>query len=137
MFAIKVKRCINEKVIFEVLTRSPFIKKDFCIDEEDFNKVFRETKQDMIETNVLNSKANIYKCISKIFIGKLYWWNENIYEVDFLYTSVYKKDGDNSIKIVQMDIFNSYMYSYINKFKSNYPEFLKDLSFFRSLFDSA
>ena len=136
MFAVKLKKKYNNKIVFEVLTRSPFIGKNFTIESEDFLNNFVEVKSDMIETNILNSKRNVYRCKNEKFTKKLYWWNKNIYEIDYLYNSVYKKNGSLSNQLVQLDMLNSFIDEYGKRFKNGYPIFIENLKMFKALFDS-
>jgi hypothetical protein len=139
MLAVKVKNDIkkNEKVVFEVITRSPFNGYNFEMEADIFKSMFSCENKAVIQKNETNKKENIYSCSSHKFPKKLEWWNKNIYEVAFLHKEVYSSKEESILKAQQLDMFNTYMFQYKEDLGETYPVFLKDLKLFSQLFDSS
>jgi hypothetical protein len=138
MFAIKVKTKDKNNVIFEVLTRGILNNYDFTIEKDIFHLYFKQLKKNTkkLDVNIVKTMKDIFYCEDNTFPEKIYWWNNNIQEIDFLYNELYKKNICKEFALKQ-DMFNNYVEEYNLKFKENYAYFIKDHILFTDLFNSA
>ena len=131
MLFVKIKNTTEENITFEVITRSPLNYKEFNLDRSFFNEVFASSKNDMINTNISNSKENIFKCINALFEKKLDYWLKNIVRITPVFEALYEKDnaisGDRYMMLELKD-------EYKKEMGGDGFTFNKDFIFFRSLF---
>jgi len=130
----KIKNRTEEDITFEVLTRSALNYKEFTLDKYTFNEIFASSKLDMINTNISNDKANIYKCIDKTFETKLNYWVQNIKKITPLYISIYESGPPTSSNIYELDDHKTF---YRGKFECDGFTFNRDFKFYRELFSTA
>lgn len=138
MMVVKVKNDIkkNDNVRFEILSRNPLNNHNFVINKDIFNKLFTCAKNDMILKNTTEAKDDIYNCVETAFPEKIAWWNKNIFEVDHLHTILFSKTPNKNTSIDMLDMFNTLLAGYTDGFGSTYPDFLKEMHFFKEMFDS-
>ena len=133
MLFVKTKEQEKDyEVIFEVITRSPFNARDFKMEKETFNDLFKCSAENMINTNVSNEKRDIFECIDPNFIAKLYWWNSNISIIADLYHKTY-----HTKDIVGRLELSNYVKQYEQDMEENTFMFSKDFRTFKDLFNTA
>ena len=136
MLFVKTKETKEEAITFEVLTRSPFNNKHFIMGMGQFEDLFRCSVEDMISPNNSNLKDDVFECIDKKFIDKLYWWNAHIKAISPLYSAVYEIE-EFKASIETFSTLGDLKEVYSEELGEDAFIFSKDFKFFRSFFNSA
>jgi len=136
MLFVKVKDNVreNDRIKFEVLTRSPFNGKNFELNKDIFSELFRCDKNAMINTNLCDNKDDVYECIDKTFMKKLTWWETVICVITPLYVNIYESKTKASTS--DFHSLNEYKEDYKKDFKEDTFVFSKDFKFFRTFFNT-
>lgn len=141
---INLKEITDEKMVFEFLTRSPFIERWFEMLKSDdlysFNDVFADVRKEKTTTEEEANfnkegmdKRGIYSCTNEVWEEKLVWWCANINKTERVINKLDSVEGSSDDRLALMDISDEYK----EKFKEGVYEMRKDFKWFKNFFDTS